>query len=380
MQQILEAKYPETITTTPIWTILDSTKLKAFMICPRLFFYNYVLGWIPEHPNVHLEFGSAWHEAMEHLLNNGYSDESVAEAYLKFFTYYRKYFTEADDLDNGAKEPGNAMQALMEYVDYYKHDNFDVLYTEIAGSVPVTEEFDLTFKIDGIIRDDDGIKVLEHKTASQDSDANRKQWLLNVQPGTYCHALYCLYPETQVYGAVINITVLRKKGNLFQRVPIRMGRDQMAVWQFNAEWYLNLIKHNFQCLSECSLDDHIMRAFPMNTESCTKYGLCQYHAYCNAWTNPLQRCGEPQPGFKVKHWNPRDKQEDANYIVNGGEVKKNERTGKTTGREDAVSKIRPDQAGTNARSVEYSEIGMPGMLPRPADEPVKEQGQSDLLL
>ena len=60
--------------------------------------------------------------------------------------------------------------------------------------------------------------------------------------------------------------------------------------------------------------DDILRAFPKNTESCTKYFGCPYADFCQAWMNPLQRCQEVQPGFKLDFWDPREQLEKANAV------------------------------------------------------------------
>ncbi len=51
----------------PTFTIVDSSKLQDYMMCPRYYFYRYVLGWVPEEPNHDLIFGEAWHVSIAHL-------------------------------------------------------------------------------------------------------------------------------------------------------------------------------------------------------------------------------------------------------------------------------------------------------------------------
>src|SRR5574337_1338954 len=91
----LELQYPVEAHRT--FNINDSTKLKTYMTCRRKYFYRYVLGWSLEEPNIHLVFGEAWHLAMAHLLTNGYSPQSVAEAYELFRAKYLESFREADE-------------------------------------------------------------------------------------------------------------------------------------------------------------------------------------------------------------------------------------------------------------------------------------------
>ena len=73
----------------PTWDIMDSSKLICYKECPRKFFYQYILGWQNAYPNNHLVFGSAWHMAMEWLLNH---PKDIAGAALAFLEYYREHF------------------------------------------------------------------------------------------------------------------------------------------------------------------------------------------------------------------------------------------------------------------------------------------------
>jgi len=87
----------EIIEPSHTWDIIDSSKLSTFMECPRKYFYEYVLGWRPSMPNVHLTFGTAWHAAVERLLIEGYSQEHVEEAKFIFLQYYRRDLPEEAD-------------------------------------------------------------------------------------------------------------------------------------------------------------------------------------------------------------------------------------------------------------------------------------------
>ena len=90
MEKLTDLDYP--VPKHDSWNVLDSTKIQSFMDCPRGFFFSYILGWRKEEPSIHLIFGSAWHDAMEHLANNGYGKASVEEAYEKFCATYGEYY------------------------------------------------------------------------------------------------------------------------------------------------------------------------------------------------------------------------------------------------------------------------------------------------
>jgi hypothetical protein len=299
------------------WNIHDATKLQTYMDCPRSYFYEYVLGWRSDRPNIHLEFGSAWHLAMEHLINNGYNDASILEAYQKLTTYYRQFFPELMDDANHPKTPAMAFKALVEYAKEYKNDTFQPLYTEIAGTVSLTDRISLHFRMDSILGTPDGIKSREHKTGSQLSRQWMDQWSLKMQTGVYNHVLYCLFPPDKVWGVEINGTIFSKKEVKFQRVPARRTLQAMEVWYWNTIWWIEEIQKDFERLANCSQDDTVLRCFKMNTENCTKYFGCKYHDFCVAWPNPLSRCEEVPVGMKIEYWDPADTS-DAKHVFSLG--------------------------------------------------------------
>jgi hypothetical protein len=288
------------------------------MSCPRQFFYEYVLGWRSEFPNIHLEFGSAWHLAMEHLIIAGYSDSAIRTAYELFTAYYRQFFPEIMDDENHPKVPAMAFLALVRYVEEYKRDVFTPLYTEIAGSVSLTNTQTLHFKMDSILDTPDGIKSREHKTGSQLSRTWVDQWMLKMQTGVYNHVLYCLFPAERVWGVEINGTIFSKKNVQFQRVPARRSLPGMESWYWNAVDWIDSMDREFSRLMSAKEGDTVLRAFPMNTENCTKYFGCSFHDFCQAWPNPLQRCQEVPTGFKIEYWNPLEEEEKAKHIFRMG--------------------------------------------------------------
>lgn len=314
---------------SPTWLHLDSTKLKEYMSCPRRFFYRYVLGWQLERDqeSLHLVFGQAWHLAMEHLLkglkeNQGYPPDVLQEAFTKLNDCYREAFSpEQEEAFNSPKNPTNALQALVEYSQKHGGDyrEFEVLHTEIAGTVPISDERRLVFKIDAVCRDSvSGLAfVLEHKTSQQLTSNWADQWTLSVQVGTYCHALYCLMTSEQVYGAKVNGAFFRKKGNDFMRVPVRQTPEMMQRWLENVNQWYDAIEENFQLLADTSPDDPVMLAFPMNTGACQDWGrTCAYHDFCISWNNPLKRVNDPLPeGFTINHWDPLEEHKKTATLV-----------------------------------------------------------------
>jgi hypothetical protein len=293
------------------WDILDSSKLTTYMDCPRRYFFEYVLSWRSDAPNNHLVFGTAYHDAMEHLMLNGYEDESVMAAFDKFLASYREFFPATSDELYAPKDPDRCLAALGLYAERYQRDltDFETLYTEIAGTVPINDDQRLHFRLDSICRDDQGrIFSLEHKTGSRISRFWTDQWPMAVAVGTYTHVMNCLYDPKTVWGVKINGTFFKKRSIEFLRVPIRKTLGHMKQWIWNVAWWADQIRWQFDLLERCGADDQVLMAFPQQPGSCTKYFGCPYHDFCLTWPNPLQHCDEPPLGYAVERWDPSERE------------------------------------------------------------------------
>lgn len=333
---VLLLAYPEPIVPHPTWDVVDSTKAKAFLECPRRYFYRYVLGWGHEDPSIHLEFGSAWHLAMEHMFLNLHRKDKetavVKEAFDLLLQHYRKFWDESWDSENAPKDPGNALLALVKYAStQWRQDarEMEVMFTEVGGVVPVSDDHSVYFKIDVVAKTRDGIACIDHKTTGSDRASWYTQFDLCIQFSTYIHALYCMLDESKhedIFGLLVNGAILRKKGNLFPRLEIRKTPEQLLQFLWNITHIMNRIQWNFNRLAEAKESDTVMQAFPLNECSCSNWGrTCEYHPFCTSWTNPLRRCKDVQPGYVKKFWDPRAQNDDAKYLVVDGEVVKQEK-------------------------------------------------------
>lgn len=288
-----------------ILSTVDSTKLKCFLTCPRKYLYEYILHYRKSAPNIHLEFGTAWHLAKEYLLNHGTTKENIPQAYALFLEHFRKFFPASEDLNVAPKNPGNALVALNEYVEQFASTNthLSIVATEIAGRVAIGPHL-LSVKIDAVVEDRDGCRWdLDHKTSSRDSNTDDAAWTLSVQINAYIHALHCMSLDKEVKGALIDVAVLRKTGNLHKRLFIYRRMEALDEWYTSTLRWLDALEAEYQLLALTMHEEGNLPAFPQNTESCTKYGLCPYYQLCCSPHNPMLR-KDPPPGFKREIWNP----------------------------------------------------------------------------
>lgn len=304
------------------WSVHDSSKIQAFMSCPRSYFYSYILGLNPSRGNHHLVFGSAWHAALEYLLLNGYTSETIQKAYLLFLDVWNREIDPFFEPDK-SKNPDTALRGLISYANEWMWEDRpeDVLYTEVAGTVAISDTRLIHFKQDTIRKRPDSHHLaghkhsLEHKTTGRLTEAWREQWHYLFQVGTYDHVLCTLYEPEEVEGVIINGSVFRTKDNEHLRIPVQFQNDMRLVWLWEANHWLNQIEWNFEQLAECSPSDKVMVAFPRNSASCSKYG-CRFPGMCSLHANPLRRLGQTPIGYKQEFWDPREReQKDAKFVV-----------------------------------------------------------------
>jgi len=298
----------------PSQDVLDSTKVQAYQDCPRMFFYEYMLGWRSARPNNHLHFGKAVHIALEHIILHGYRVEAVMEALEMFNQEYRAFFPEETDVIYSPKTPGRFFDMLIQYLKTYPDDltRYKVYKTEFGGTVSLSEKHKLAFKMDTVLIDmETGLYCsLEHKTKGGNyiGDNYYYEHMMGIQVGTYTHVLNCLVPPDQVSGVIINCLCMKKTKKpeyILQRFPIMLSNNQMYSWLENTKFWMDLIYDDRQRLEETSPGADVMKCFPMNGRNCCNWGrTCTYLELCISRNNPLQHIERMPADLEVNFWNP----------------------------------------------------------------------------
>ncbi len=326
----------------PTFWIIDSTKLQDYMQCPRMYMYRYIFGWEPRDPNVHLAFGIAWHESMEHLLLNGYDAASIMNAQDAFDNAFDEHYTQFTIDEHKNKNSANAFYGLQEYAALY-HDDLDlfkVIATEVAGKIAISDTKKLYFRSDaqcrGVVKHlQPGVFSLEHKTGTSLNDRWKAGWSQKIQVGTYTYLMHCMYPAEEIRGVIINgffphVPPKRKidselyanaKDVEFVRHDINKTNLQLEDWfQTVHSWYDSILIDT-EAVLKVKDDERICLPFRKQTEHCTSYGTannpgCQYKNICPAFSNPINLADTVQEGFVRRYWNPEDMLASAKEVVN----------------------------------------------------------------
>ena len=93
----------------------------------------------------------------------------------------------------------------------------------------------------------------------------------------------------------------------FKLVICKPDKLQLEDWLYRVRWWIAQIERESALLAEASPEDHVLKCFPKNTDSCQwKYGQCPYLDLCQGSPNPLHYQGEPPAGYVVSRWSPLD--------------------------------------------------------------------------
>jgi len=294
----------------PSWDVIDATKLKTFSVCMRKGFLQYILGWDSDYKNHDFIFGEAGHLAQAHLINEGYTLKAVEEAFNIFLTRYRKDFSEITDVDFHPKSPINMSNALISYVQEYREDKFEVLYTEVADKVLINEGLEVYFRLDAVLQHDNSLWVREKKFSKWRTKDWADSWQLNVQPGLYNHVLHCIAGDRQVKGVEMDGTFFYKNEVKHERAWVSPNADEMEAARWDIISLVEDIYRNIESLKLESPSQPALKSFRKNTEACFAYynKKCPYYQICNGCSNPLRvldnNNGEPPTGYVRKFWDP----------------------------------------------------------------------------
>lgn len=311
--------------------IHDSTKTQAFMDCPRKYFLEFILGLRPQRSSVHLDFGSAFHAALDVMSHNWGKDKEMLLAVCQhvFMEEYRKGQPPEFDEENAPKSPEFAAKGLAAYYDNYNNSDMreEVLYTEVAGVVPLDKGMDLWFKLDRAYIDPvtEKVKVRDYKTGSRLSSSWISQWDLSFQIGAYSYAGHALvgadpskFGGFEVRGIFFykSESAQRRYRQIeFQDVPAYRSLDELEHWLHRARLIYQQIEDNKEALKKEDPNAPYMNTFQMHPTNCTKYGLCPFHSICKSGVNPYREFGikgSTPLGFRRDYWDPRSMSEEGN--------------------------------------------------------------------
>lgn len=270
---------------------VDSTKLNVLQLCARKYAMVFRDNLSPLSKPDFLERGDLIHKMLatyyvmrrsrSRWTQNNRTHDDVVKACLRIGEHFAiKMQLNMDSVDE-------TFFQFNEYCKHYEHDGWDrIIAVEQVGSAVLYEDEHLVIvyeiKPDLVLQLDNGLIVVDHKTAKQRKEPSK---LANQFMG---------YP----YVLGINNICINKIGfqktlkpaERFQRYTLSYANDVLAEWKDNTVWWIKqLLKH---------IDEDF---WPANFTSCDKWGGCVFEHVC--MKERIAREYELQRSFEVsEHW------------------------------------------------------------------------------
>jgi PD-(D/E)XK nuclease superfamily len=309
VEEILDQAFPEPEVQSPyvegtsIQFAWDSTCLEDLKRCPRLYQYR-MEGWQPKGENVHLRFGSEFHQAMhdyELLRADGIEFEEAV------FLTVKELLFRTDDFrpDHKQKNRLALITAVIRYFDQYKDDKAVTMVLENGKpAVELSFRFELDYgptpdqpyilcgHLDRVVEFAGQSFVMDYKTnTTTPSDWYWKGFDPHNQMTLYTLASGVVF-ENPVNGVIINSIQLMVGDVRVTRGTTYRTKDQLEEWLGDLKFWIllaeNYARNNY---------------WPMNDTACDKYGGCKFREVCSKSPSVRQKYLEAD-FTKEEPWNP----------------------------------------------------------------------------
>lgn len=276
----------------------------TFLNCQRKYYYRYVLNLRRKNRPAYYSVGSAFHAGLE------YQDPEAAVAYLQQDEVANQW--EADDLRIKISTVRGMVAGALEAWDYEFEDFYPEQEYELPIRNPETGYPSRTFvdagKMDGVVRLDDGLWLIEYKTASRISSAYFERLYLDAQITRYYRAAQIIYGQPLngvIYRVAKKPAIRQRKNESLREFCERLEADFRERPDFY--FYEEKLYRSDSDLADFEWDlwsvaTEIRRSerdeyFPKNTSRCAEYGGCPFIPICtgeHGWEN-LYETAERNP-------------------------------------------------------------------------------------
>lgn len=293
----------------------DSTMLGLLKECPRKFQYVILEGWQSSGFAAHLEFGIAYHKALENYDNDKASGVDHDTATLNTVMFCMSYgsrdkndrFVPYDALFT--REPAKTRDTLLRSVLWYlEHFRDDPAQTVVLANGEAAVE--LSFKInldmetpdgnpfllcghlDRVVDVDGQLWITDRKTTkNQISNRFWSQFTPNNQMSLYYMAGQ-LALKQPIRGILIDAVEIGATYSRFARHSIMRTPGQQDEWLKDTyTWIMIAMQYATEGY------------WPMNDKSCGNYGGCPFQPIC-AKDPKVRQTWLKSEGYHKRQWNP----------------------------------------------------------------------------
>lgn len=306
---------------------IDYSSLSTYMGCPRKFMFQYMMHLRPKGNSIHLVFGSCWHYGLEEAYNAIKADSTANNA-MDLTIISIKAFNKLWDLDGAhlwkdedlifPKSPGHAANMYKAYWErFLQFDQKKVLAVEAPFAIDLSHYGDLPRyigRIDLILKDGDGIEIIDHKTAKAIYKITPQTFENSFQTDGYLTAGRLFYDK--IPKITYRVALCQKSKIDFQPITISKRASALDHFLHDLVFYLEIIQIDIELLEEdkenCSNRADLMQSFHRcYGQACTSFmSPCTYFDLCRLRNNPLDWMDKPPQGFHYGEWDPDQHDED----------------------------------------------------------------------
>lgn len=283
----------------------DSTSLGYIKRCPRLYYYQMILGWQPRDESVHLRFGIEYHHAF-HMFEQRKQEGMAYEDNLHQMVKEVLLSTADWDPDHQYKNRKNLIRTIVWYAEKFRHDPAVTHIMETGrvacevsfkfqldwGPKQTTQSYLLCGHLDRVVHFQNEMYVMDRKTTKYTPEGYYFDgYNPENQMSLYTLAGQVLF-QTAIRGVIIDAAQVVVGFSRFERGFTYRTTDQIDEW-------VNDLHYWFALAEEYAKANY----WPMNDMACSMYGGCKFRNICSK--SPKVREKFLAADFvKVEPWNP----------------------------------------------------------------------------
>lgn len=270
----------------------DSTSIKLATECMRKYYYKMIVGWQPEDLSVHLKFGIAYAEALEHYhkyVAQGMDREEAIETVVHealLATWDHELDAEGNRIPgtgapwesmHNLKTRGNLIRTIVWYLEQFENDAVSTIIlsdgraaVEYSFKLPVDDDIIFCGHLDRLGEYSHDPYVQDQKTTGTTISARYFEgYSPDIQMSMYTFAGKAIF-GVPVKGVIIDAAQIAVGFSRFERGFTFRTDDQLN------EWY-------DQTLAKIHEARELTREgrFPMNPTACGNYGGCEFRDICS---------------------------------------------------------------------------------------------------
>lgn len=286
---------------------LDASKVDMLNMCPQKYAYRYEEHLVPQgEDSSALSFGLAIHAALESVYRGSGFDlvpcpcgasciyckgEQVPQLAAQFLSTY----PEDPEDERNPRTRNRGLELLELYLTRWRREPFTVQACEVPFELDFPD-FKYIGRMDLIVRWDNAILPVDHKTTSRFGDAFDRQFKLSTQISGYIVAtrLVTGEPVSQAMINALRVTSKLSADDSFQRIITTRTPEDIARWHMEVASAMNRIR-------EYRETNFWPRHAPY---ACMSYNsICPYYNLCAA--GAATRATLKESAYDIKPWDPR---------------------------------------------------------------------------